>query len=123
MTDRDVLERVGQLTGCSVYDIPITKRNECWQPSYRVMIHFEQAAQLMRQLRPLMCARRQQQIDAALTAREAALDPRRRPRLKPRHYREIAQRLDAGERATDLAAEFDIAREYVYRAARKGRAA
>jgi hypothetical protein len=50
------------------------------------------------------------------------LSTRNHPKLTVRHYREIARRLDAGERAVDLAADFGIAREYVYRAAKRGRA-
>jgi hypothetical protein len=68
-----------------------------------------------------MGSRRQSQIDTALSARYSAPRTRNHPRLKARHYREIAERLDAGERAADLAVEFGIAREYVYRAAKKGR--
>ena len=123
MTDRDVVERVADLLGVGVYDVPPTERTKKWRPSYRAIVHHEKAARLMRALRPLMGSRRQQQIDVALAARAAALSTRNHPKLTVRHYREIARRLDAGERAADLAAEFGIAREYVYRVAKRGRAA
>jgi hypothetical protein len=123
MTDRDVLERVADLLGVGVYDVPSTERTRRWRPSHRVILHNEKAARLMRELRPLMGSRRQHQIDAALAAREAALSTRNHPRLNVRHYREIARRLAAGERAVDLSAEFGITREYVYRVAKRGRAA
>jgi len=79
----------------------------------------------MLQLKPLMGMRRQQQIEAAIAARNAALSTRRRSnyKLTPAQRRSIAERLDNGERAVDLAAEFGIAREYVYRAAKRGRTA
>ena len=123
MTDRDVLERAARLLGVSVYDVPPTERTRKWRPSYRVILTNERAARLMRLLRPLMGLRRQQQIDAAITARETALIGRNHPKLTARQLREIARRLDAGERAVELAVEFQIAREYVYRAAKRGRAA
>lgn len=123
MTDRDVLERVADLLGATIYAVPPTERTRRWRPSYRVILQHDKAARLMRMLRPLMGSRRQQQIDTALAAREAALSTRNHPKLTATHYREIARRLDGGERAVDLAAEFGIAREYVYRVARRGRAA
>jgi CENP-B-like protein len=57
-----------------------------------------------------------------LNAREDAMVGRTsREVLTDQQRREIARRLDAGERAADLAQEFGIAREYVHRAARRGR--
>ena len=105
-----------------MYVVPLTERTSRWRPSYRVILHNEKAARLIRTLRPLMGSRRQRQIDTALAAREAALSTRNHPKLTIRHYREIVRRLDVGERAVDLAADFGIAREYVYRAAKRGRA-
>ena len=125
MTDKDVIERVSRLLGAGIYVVPTARRNSVWKPSYRVILRSNRAVQLMLQLKPLMGRRRQQQIEAAIAARNAALSTRRRSnyKLTPAQRRSIAERLDSGERAVDLAAEFGIAREYVYRAAKRGRTA
>jgi hypothetical protein len=125
MTDRDVIERVSQLIGAGIYAVPNARRNPAWRPSYRVILRSNRAVTLMLLLKPLMGARRQAQIEAAIAARETALSTRRRSnyKLTPDQRKNIAERLDGGERAVDLAAEFRISREYVYRAARRGRAA
>jgi len=125
MTDKDVIERVSRLLGAGIYVVPTARRNSVWKPSYRVILRSNRAVQLMLQLKPLMGMRRQQQIEAAIAARNAALSTRRRSnyKLTPAQRRSIAERLDNGERAVDLAAEFGIAREYVYRAAKRGRTA
>ena len=125
MTDKDVIERVSRLLGAGIYVVPTARRNSVWKHSYRVILRSNRAVQLMLQLKPLMGMRRQQQIEAAIAARNAALSTRRRSnyKLTPAQRRSIAERLDNGERAVDLAAEFGIAREYVYRAAKRGRTA
>jgi hypothetical protein len=114
MTDLDVLGRAGIMPGAAVY--PLKVRDSRWQPTYRVMIAGVRAVQLIVLLRPLMRHRRQAQNDAALAARRSALAGRvQRSRLPARTRQEVAKRFRAGERAAELAEEFGIAREHVYK--------
>jgi hypothetical protein len=108
MTDPDVLERVARILEAHV--APLTVRNSgVWKPSYIVAVHGERAAQLMRQLRPLMGERRQGQIDAALEVRERSPQQVRRKRNI-----EIAQRLAGGEKGPALALEYGVTHQNIY---------
>lgn len=69
---------------------------------------------LMQSLRPLMSTRRRAQIDRALEGWEKT-----RVSLLPWQEEEIARRFNQGERAPELAKEFGIRRETVYRVARR----
>ena len=115
MTDRDVIARAAELMGTYVYHCKY-KAKAHHKTTYRAFLIGERAVQLMRRIQPHMGERRQQQIEAALACwtgwrQSKILDDERR--------RTIAARRHAGERAVDLAAEYGIAREYVYALARK----
>jgi hypothetical protein len=123
MTDRDVMERFARLVGVSVRPDQRHIRNPAWKPVFCARITGGRAIRFMTALRPIMGTRRQAQIDAALAAREEAMVGRTvRKVLTDDQRREIARRLDAGERAAALATDYSITREHVYRAARRGQA-
>ena len=73
MVDRDVIERAGSILQASVYAVP--SRRENWKDAYGVRVRGMRAVLWMQRLRPLMGARRQEQIDRAMASYEP--DPRR----------------------------------------------
>ncbi|HEV7845466.1 MAG TPA: hypothetical protein VGO83_04380 [Thermoleophilaceae bacterium] len=73
MVDRDVIERAGGLLGVTVCALP--SRREGWRDAFSVRVRGARAVHWMERLRPLMGARRQQQIDLAIAS--YAPDPRR----------------------------------------------
>lgn len=118
------MERVAALMGRKIYAHRRDGRNPHWKPIYTLALRGQRAAALMEQLHPLMGERRRRQIEEALSAtREARAGIRPRRVLSKEQRNEITRRLDAGESAVTLAEEFRIARESVYRAARRERAA
>lgn len=70
MCDRDVLERAAEVVGgASVFDMNGARAAERgWSPAYGVAVTGARAADLMRELRPFMGARRSHEIDVALAA-------------------------------------------------------
>ena len=64
MTDRDIIERVTVLLGCSVYVIPNRRIDR--KQSYRATVQGSRAAEIMTQLRPWMGLRRGAKIDEIL---------------------------------------------------------
>jgi hypothetical protein len=124
MTDLDVMEHLGLLLRTKV--IPTRRHLEHpeWKPAYCIRLTHARAASLMHTLRPFMGERRRGQIDVALAARKAALVGRRTHYvLSPADRKAIAERFEAGERAIDLAEEFRVVREHVYKIVRQSRVA
>jgi hypothetical protein len=64
MTDQDIIQRVADMWGKPVYDVP--PRKEGWKPVYRVEVFGQQARDIMLMLQPLMGARRSAKIDEVL---------------------------------------------------------
>lgn len=114
MTDRDVA-RAAEVMGTYVYACRY-KAKAHHKSTYRAFLIGERAVDLMKRLQPHMGERRQEQISAAL---ECWSGWRASKILGEERRRTIAARRHAGERAVDLAAEYGIAREYVYALARK----
>ena len=81
----------------------------CMEASLHCRRSRRAAAQLMRQLQPLMGERRQGQIDAALEVRERSPQQVRRKRNI-----EIAQRLAGGEKGPALALEYGVTHQNIY---------
>lgn len=68
MTDEDVVRRAAYLMVIGYVCESQNKRRPDWKPTFRVMLRGRTAVALMKQLRPLMGARRQQQIDVAIAS-------------------------------------------------------
>jgi hypothetical protein len=73
MTDRDVVERAALMLDAAV--MPVRPRKAHWKTTYAVRIRGTRAVVWMKRLRPLMGARRREQIDRAIAT--YAPDPRR----------------------------------------------
>jgi hypothetical protein len=118
------MERLASLLGTRIIPLRRHLKHPEWKPAYAIRLTHARAANLMRMLRPFMGERRRTQIDAALAAREAALVGRRTHYvLSAADRAAIADRFKAGERAVDLAGEFGVVREHVYKIVRQSRAA
>lgn len=119
MTDEDVISRVATLTGVT-YHRYVRANKPNWKPTYSVRLSDSRAFQFMQLIYSHMSIRRRSQIDEAFAAREAYMAGKRVHKvLTPDTRKEIASRFKAGERAVLLAEEYGIAREYVYRLAKK----
>jgi hypothetical protein len=110
-TDEDVIQRIAAIWGVSYWRSPET-RNPAWKPYYRVQVRGRRAVDLMRELRPLMGIRRQQQIDRALE--DWSPRANRIPRDK---LNEMGRRHLAGESTRSLGREYGVSHETVRRAA------
>jgi hypothetical protein len=112
MTDADVVARVASMWG-------VTVRVIAGRRTHHKAVHFASlrgnpAVDLMLRISPMMGARRQRQIAAAIEGYETT-----RRRLRPGERNEIVAALKSGVRATELARRFDISREHVYKLARQ----
>jgi hypothetical protein len=114
MTDEDVIARVADLWGVR-YHIDRTKQGHYKTP-YIASIKGARAANLMRQLYPLMSKRRQQQIARALA--NYVDNPLRH--ITEDQARAIKHRLAAGERMIDISSSLNIHYEIV-RTIKRGR--
>ena len=70
MTDLDIVQKVAALFETKYIQQHRHTRHPEWKPCFSAVIRGSRAMALMRQLRPLMGQRRQQQIDAALGSYE-----------------------------------------------------
>ena len=100
MVDRDIVERAAELLGVAVMVVP--SRRENWRTAYCVRVRGSRAVLWMKRLRPLMGARRRQQIDRA--AASYAPDPRRL--LDDDRAADALARLARGESVRQVAARF-----------------
>src|SRR4051794_3082681 len=66
MVDRDIVERAGTLLGVSVQVVP--SRRENWRTAYCLRVRGARAVLWMNRLRPLMGARRREQIGRAIAS-------------------------------------------------------
>lgn len=66
MIDRDIIERVAELFGTKPYGPRIYKTRPEAQPYYRARLRGKRAAELMKQLYPMLGERRRQRIDEIL---------------------------------------------------------
>lgn len=114
MTDEDIIARVAEIWGVR-YHIDRTKQGHYKTP-YIASIKGARAANLMRQLYPLMSKRRQQQIDHALAT--YVDNPLRH--ITDDQARDIKRRLAAGERMSDISRSLNIHYEIV-RTIKRGR--
>jgi hypothetical protein len=95
MVDRDVVERAGTLLGVTV----VPSRREGWKTAYCVRVRGSRAVLWMKRLRPLMGARRRDQIDRAVAS--YGPDPRRL--LDDERASEALARLARGESVRQVA--------------------
>jgi hypothetical protein len=100
MADRDVVERVADLLDCAVTVVPA--RRNGWRTAYSARVKGPRAMEWMRRLRPLMGARRREQIDHAMAS--WAPDPTRH--LDDRRAADALACLARGESVRDVAARF-----------------
>lgn len=114
MTDKDVLERYADSIGGAAVT-PLKSRKEHWKQAYVVQLSGARAVKIMEELRPHMGARRQEQIDRALTSYEV----KPKGKLTENQREEIVRRFREKEAAKDLAAEFGISHWNVYALAKK----
>jgi hypothetical protein len=115
-TDEDVIARVSALWGVS-YWRSSERRNPAWKPYFRVVIRGARAVELMRDLRPLMGNRRQQQIDRAIDG----WAPKVIHRLREEDQDRILALLKAGYSYRSIGREVGFSRTAVYNvAARHG---
>ena len=118
MTDRDVLEKVAAFFEVSVCRAGVTrqKKNPHWKPAFIVQIHGVRAIWWMRQVYPLMSARRRMQIDSAI----ASYNPNRldeeneqRRKIHILDLPEIRRRYKSGESLRKIAASIGVHHETV----------
>lgn len=112
MTDLDVLERAAPLLYSKVLG-PFKRKNENAKLQYAVKIRGKKAADLMKEMRPHMGIRRQQQIDAALENFEYRYgfgSTHSRAKLTEDDVRYIKRELAKGIKGTGsrLAREFNL---------------
>jgi hypothetical protein len=100
MVDRDVVERAAVLLDAAVNVVP--SRREGWKTAYCARVRGARAVLWMKRLRPLMGARRREQIDRAVASHGP--DPRRR--LDDGRATEALNRLAGGESVQDVAERF-----------------
>lgn len=110
MTDQDVVARVAELFGMSV--TALSARQENWKPTWRTDLRGAKAVMLMEVMKPLMGARRQGQIDAAL-----ATYSYRAGKVSPARCSDLIARYRAGESAAALATESGMTRWGIYKMA------
>jgi hypothetical protein len=108
MADRDVVDRAAELLHAAVTVIPA--RREGWRTAYATRVSGGRAVQWMRQLRPLMGHRRQEQIDRAIASH--APDPTRR--LDDERAAEALLRLARGESVREVAERFNASVWCIY---------
>jgi hypothetical protein len=108
MTDEDVMARVSAIFERKLY--VVTPRNPRWRTSYQVRVTGGTAAWWMKVLRPLMGARRRQQIDRAL----ACYDPRPRSILDDDAARRALRALASGESVKAVAARLGVSVWCIY---------
>lgn len=113
MTDQDVLARLAKCLGGATM-VPVKASKPHHKPSWRVIVKGARAREVMSELHPLMGERRKGQIDKAL----ASYDPNRRG-LSSEQRVEITNRLNEGESAIDLGAEFGVTKWAIYRVREK----
>jgi hypothetical protein len=100
MADRDVVARAAALLDCAVTVVPA--RREGWRTAYSARVRGARAVQWMERLRPLMGARRRQQIDRAIASRGP--DPTRL--LDDQRAADALLRLSRGEPVRAVADRF-----------------
>jgi hypothetical protein len=100
MVDRDIVDRAGELLGVAVTVVP--SRRENWRTAYCVRVRGSRAVLWMNRLRPLMGARRREQIDRAVES--YAPDPRRL--LTDERAADALARFARGESVRQVAAGF-----------------
>jgi hypothetical protein len=105
MTDRDVVERVGEQFGTAVMAIDKGK----YRTEFAATLKGKRAAAFMTDIRPLMGTRRQHAIVSALGCY-------RRParKLSFEIAEEIRRRASVGESVASLATEYEVARQTIY---------
>ena len=106
MTDRDVVERAGELLGARGVGLKQPERHaqNGWKPVFVVYIRGAKAVAAMKDLYPLMGERRRVQIDRVLRSYVPRL-----PQISEQQARELAQRYRAGDRhPTALGREYGI---------------
>lgn len=107
MTDEDVIARVANIFNHSY--TPYNPHKTGWNITYKVTLKGASAVSVMRQLRPLMGKRRQQQIDRALEGFVCKSNTTiTTPKLSEDQVREIKRRLKTGETARSIAKDFPV---------------
>ena len=108
MTDLDVIERVATLFGNTVH--PLKPREEHHKPAFLAKTTGTKAVGLMKQLRPLMGLRRQEQIDRAVASYKWL-----KGTVPKEDYDSIVARMNAGESVKQIAEEYGVTHWTLYR--------
>jgi hypothetical protein len=106
MTDFDVVRRAADLLG--VQSIYTRQGKGSWQTSYGFHLKGTRAIAAMRQLQPLMGARRQSQIDRALASHHPHHRSFAQSKLTEQQVLEIYRRAHQGESLRDIAADLKV---------------
>ncbi len=111
MTDLDIVQRAAGILGVSLHSYPSKKG---YKPTHQLALKGKQAVEVMKQLRPLMGARRQAKIDHAIAAYDPHYRSHSRTFLTDEQILEIYRRACLGEPCKRLAQEFGVTYVTVY---------
>lgn len=117
MTDEDVIRRAAQLVGVGY--VGSSKRDPKWKPTFRITVRGRSSVSLMKLLRPLMGARRQQQIDIAIASYTDLRPGDNTRKLLAQDVLEIRRAFNVSD--TVLSRRFGVSRTQVRRIRAAGR--
>lgn len=107
MTDEDVMQRVAAMLGGRAKECPPGKPH--WSPLWDVAVSGGRARGVADRIYETLGDRRRRQVDVMRAARKGTV-----PASRLARNLEIARRLEAGEKASDLAREYGMTHQNVY---------
>lgn len=107
-TDHDIAVRVASLFGTGVYNASRKKGKPHWKQAYQLKLTGYRAVEMMKELKPLMGQRRQQQIARAL----ASYEPQTH-KVTFEIYQEAKKFLQSGKTHSQIGNELGLCRETV----------
>jgi len=112
MSDKDVIDRVADLFGVT-YIYENVPDEETWSSTYKVNVKGTSAMKLMKELKPLMSERRQNQIQRALDSHTPNLSGEKRSTYGREQVVEAWEALQSGERPIDVAKRLAMKSQFV----------